>query len=106
MRSYEKSNSEKSIAEPKPYKTELGDISTSQIKDAGQNYRKKEGARMPFSFLVIVSGGEVREKAYFTIISNQDKFQRIKIEFIADSTMDKGKGQRSCYRSYRMNLKY
>jgi hypothetical protein len=92
MRSYEKSNPEKPIAEPKPYKTELGDIATSQIKDTGQNYRKEEGVRMPFTFVVIVSGGEVREKAYFTIISNKDKFQRIKIEFIADSTMNKGEG--------------
>ncbi|MDR0395554.1 MAG: RloB family protein [Tannerella sp.] len=47
---------------------------------------------MPFTFVVIISGGEKREKAYFAVISNRDTFQRIKVEFTADPTMDKGKG--------------
>jgi hypothetical protein len=91
MRSYEKSNPEKPIAEPKPYKTKPGNISTSRIRDAGQNYRKEDGARMPFTFVVIVSGGEKREKDYFKTIKNQDKFPQIKIEFIADPTIPKGR---------------
>jgi hypothetical protein len=38
------------------------------------------------TFVVIISGGEEREKKYFKIISNKEKFPRIKIEFIADPT--------------------
>jgi hypothetical protein len=93
MRSYEKPNPEKPISKARQQKTIAGEnTKLISIKDAGENYRKEEGVRIPFTFLVIISGGEVREKAYFTIISNQDKFQRIKIEFIANPTIDKGKG--------------
>ena len=38
----------------------------------------------PKSFFIIISGGEVREKDYFKIITVPDKFKRIKLEFIAD----------------------
>jgi hypothetical protein len=92
MRSYEKSNPEKSIAdEPKPYNTEPENISTSQIKDAGKNYRKEEGVRMPSTFVIIVSGGEKRERDYFKnkIIA---AFKQIKIKFIAES--DEGNPER------------
>jgi hypothetical protein len=58
--------------------------SVISIKDAGLYYRKEEGTRIPFSFLVIVSGGEVREKNYFKIISDQNRFKQIKIEFVPD----------------------
>lgn len=44
------------------------------------------------AFFVIISGGEVREKDYFRIVSQQDKFNRIKIEFIADSNRLSPKG--------------
>jgi hypothetical protein len=84
MRSYEKSNPEKPVSEPKQPKTAGKASSVISIKDAGLHYRKVEGIRMPFSFLVIVSGGEVREKNYFKIISEQNKFKQIKIEFVAD----------------------
>jgi hypothetical protein len=85
MRIYEKSNPEKPTAEPKQHKRAAGEVSSAvSVKDAGQNYRKKEGVRMPFAFLVIVSGGEVRERDYFRKISAPNKFTQIKIEFIAD----------------------
>jgi hypothetical protein len=85
MRSYEKSNPEKPISAPIQLKPEIGEVSSViPIVDVGLNYRKEEGMRMPFTFLVIVSGGEVRERDYFKTISNQDKFRRIKIEFVPD----------------------
>jgi hypothetical protein len=92
MRSYEKPNPEKPVVEIEPREVGLDDAPPPRIKDAGQNYRKEEGTREPFTFIVIVAGGEKREKAYFAWISNREKFRRIKIEFIADSTMNKGEG--------------
>lgn len=66
MRSYEKSNPQKTFAEPILPKTVKSEkLSAIPIRDAGLHYTKKEGKQMPFSFIVIVSGGEVREKNYF-----------------------------------------
>jgi hypothetical protein len=86
MRSYGKPNPEQnSIATPKQRETEIRLVSSAvSIKDAGQNYRKEEGMRMPFAFLIIVSGGEKRERDYFKIVSVQSRFKQIKIEFAAD----------------------
>jgi hypothetical protein len=85
MRSYEKSNPEKPLANPIRPKT-AGDKKPSivSIKDAGLHYQKAEGKLPPKSFFVIVSGGEKTERKYFKLISNHDKFHRVKIEFIAD----------------------
>jgi hypothetical protein len=85
MRSYEKSNPEKPLVEQirqKIVKEEK--LFVDSVKDAGRNYRKEDGKLLPKSFFVIVSGGEKTERNYFKMISNHDKFQRIKIEFIAD----------------------
>jgi hypothetical protein len=85
MRSYEKSNPEKPLAEPiRPKIAEDDEPSVVSIKDAGPQYRKDAGKLLPKSFFVIVSGGEKTERSYFKIISNHDKFRQIKIEFIAD----------------------
>lgn len=84
---YKKTNPEKNPFVPQPKKQEDTDISMIPIKDAGKNYKKEVGKLIPFSFLVIISGGEEREKDYFKIISNQERFKQIKIEFIADSQM-------------------
>jgi hypothetical protein len=85
MRTYEKSNPENSPHSPPTKKKETVDkVSVVSVADAGKHYRKEEGVRMPYSFVVIVSGGEVRERQYFKIISNQKLFRQIKIEFIAD----------------------
>jgi hypothetical protein len=85
MRSYEKSNPEKPITGQIQQKTAKdAKLSVALVKDAGRNYRKEDGKLLPKSFFVIVSGGEKTERNYFKMISNHDKFQRIKIEFIAD----------------------
>jgi hypothetical protein len=84
MRSYTKSQPEKSVSEPKPQNKAVQIATTVAIKDAGRNYKKEEGIKSPKSFFVIVSGGEKTERLYFKIISNQDNFGRIKIEFVAD----------------------
>jgi hypothetical protein len=83
MRSYEKSNPEKPVLEQQAAKKEI-DVAEISIKDAGINYKKEDGILSPKSFFVIVSGGEKTERLYFKIISNQEKFGRIKIEFVAD----------------------
>lgn len=55
------------------------------IKDIQlSEYQKPDIEEMPKTFFSIISGGEVREKDYFKFISVQDKFKRIKLEFIAD----------------------
>ena len=85
MRTYEKSNPEKLAITPRK-KLGVAEVMpiVDPIYDAGENYKKEEGRLSPKSFFVIVSGGEVRERNYFRIISNQDRFGYIKIEFIAD----------------------
>jgi hypothetical protein len=94
MRSYTKSNPEKSASSPISQKNDVADfgISDISIKDAGVNYRKEYGEKSPKTFFVIISGGEKREKNYFKIISKQDKFNRIKIEFVADPNQLNPKG--------------
>jgi len=47
-------------------------------------YQKPDIEEIPKAFFIIISGGEVREKDYFKLLSFQDKFKRIKLEFIAD----------------------
>jgi hypothetical protein len=85
MRTYEKSNPEKSPYDPPKIKrSDVKDVSVTPITDTGEHYRKEDGVRVPYSFIVIISGGEVREKNYFRIISDQKRFRQIKIEFIAD----------------------
>jgi len=48
------------------------------------DYQKPDIEELPKAFFIIISGGEVREKDYFRLISIQDKFKRIKLEFITD----------------------
>jgi hypothetical protein len=85
MRNYEKSNPDKPIINRiKKIETKAENTAVVSIKDAGNNYKKEEGVLQPKSFFVIVSGGERREKDYFFFISKQDRFGRIKIEFVAD----------------------
>ncbi len=86
MRYYTKSDPgrEEPGHEPKDETFEASELSNISIKDAGTNYRKEEGFLIPKSFFVIVSGGEVRERDYFKVLSDNDRFERIKLEFLAD----------------------
>ncbi|MDR2907179.1 MAG: RloB family protein [Bacteroidales bacterium] len=87
MRHYEKSNPEKLPYHPSTLKQSAAVDKVaphSVITNAGKQYRKEDGMRTPYAFLVIISGGEVRERNYFKIISDQKRFRQIKIEFIAD----------------------
>jgi hypothetical protein len=47
-------------------------------------YQKPDISEQPKAFFIIISGGEVREKDYFRLLSFKDKFNRIKLDFIAD----------------------
>jgi len=84
MRSYTKTNPEKPLNSQKTKQTKAENNSVNLVANADKNYRKEDGVRVPYSFIVIISGGEVREKNYFRIISDQKRFRQIKIEFIAD----------------------
>lgn len=56
---------------------------TIHIEDLPDEYQKKDGTFDP-SLFIVVSGGTVREKDYFSFFqSNSFKFPRIKIEFIS-----------------------
>lgn len=86
MRYYTKPDPHKSVSQ-----TESEDKSDNKasakivrVKDAGKNYRKEEGFLSPLTFIVIISGGEKRERDYFKFILDKDRFKRIKLEFIAD----------------------
>ena len=83
---YEKANLEK---EPRPpfEKQTNKDKTTSNtppIIEPERGYKKEEGFCLAKSFYIVVSGGEKREKDYLKIVTNQDHFRRLKIEFIAD----------------------
>ncbi|MDR1484378.1 MAG: RloB family protein [Planctomycetaceae bacterium] len=86
MRSYTKPNPEKTVLTQESQKTDAvgSELSAMPINVAGVNYKKEHGVKSPKTFFVIISGGEVRERNYFKIIANQDKFRRIKISFVAD----------------------
>lgn len=58
--------------------------------DVPQNYRKEEGMLDP-SLFIIVSGGEVREKDYFSFFDNKIySFPRIIIEFVSKNPEGEG----------------
>lgn len=83
-RTYLKSNPEKDLLPLQKklnFSWENQDTSSDNVPFS---YQKPDIERPAKVFFVIISGGEVREKNYFKIISDNDKFKRIKIEFIAD----------------------
>ncbi len=63
-------------------------IDTTETKvvlaNAPVGYKKEEPTEEPRYFIVIISGGEVREKNYFKIISDANRFTAIRVEFNAD----------------------
>jgi hypothetical protein len=82
---YSKSSPERELL-PKQKKitvsTEVPQVSLIDIQLP--DYKKPDIEEIPKTFFIIISGGEVREKDYFRFISIQDKFKRIKLEYIAD----------------------
>jgi hypothetical protein len=82
---YSKSSPERELLPEQIKKTVPGEVQQVPIVDIQQSdYQKPDIAELPKAFFIIISGGEVREKNYFRFISLQDKFKRIKLEFIAD----------------------
>lgn len=106
MRYYTKPDPQKSVPQTLP-ENKINNVTlVDRIRDAGLNYRKEEGTLSPHTFIVIVSGGERREKDYFKFISNNDRFKRIKLKFIADrgklnpdGLLETAKFQQEHYRS-------
>jgi len=84
-RLYSKISLDKELRPQLPKKViEVEIFPVETIKQPVESYFKVETEIPPKTFFVILSGGEVREKDYFKIVSNQDKFKRVKLEFIAD----------------------
>lgn len=84
-RTYSKGNPEKELLPQQIKKTVEAEIQVTPVVEAQSSaYQKADLEEMPKAFFVLISGGEVREKDYFKIIAHQDKFKRIKLEFIAD----------------------
>ncbi|RPH33545.1 MAG: RloB domain-containing protein [Bacteroidales bacterium] len=95
-RIYSKHNPEKDTLPQKVIKPIDGSIlQMPNIEDSANTYQKPSKEISPKAFFVIISGGEVREKDYFKIVCKQDKFKRIKIDFIADPTKLSPKGMLS-----------
>lgn len=85
LRTYSKANPEKELLPKQIKKTVEVEVHTVPVAEIqSPEYQKPYIEEMPKAFFVIISGGEVREKNYFKILANQDKFKRIKLEFIAD----------------------
>lgn len=85
LRTYSKANPEKELLPrqiKKPVEAEVHAI--SPIQSQTEDYQKQDLEIIPKAFFLIISGGEAREKDYFKIISFHDKFERIKLEIVAD----------------------
>jgi len=84
-RTYSKSSPERELLPQQRIKTVAAEAHLLPITDIQSPiYQKHDIEEMPKAFFIIISGGELREKNYFRILSLQDKFKRIKLEFIAD----------------------
>jgi hypothetical protein len=82
---YSKSSPERTLLPKQDKKNVVVELQRVPFVDIHlPDYQKPDIEEIPKAFFIIISGGEVREKDYFRIISFQDKFTRIKLEFIAD----------------------
>lgn len=79
----------KSIVESKE---EIEIKETRKFEKGHINYTKPEAYQTPRVFIAIISGGEKREKDYFKILFYEDKFTRLKLNFIADPSKLNPKG--------------
>lgn len=82
---YSKNNPERELLPKLKKRIISGEVKQVSLLDIqSPDYQKPDIAELPKAFFIIVSGGQVREKDYFRFLSIQDKFKRIKLEFIAD----------------------
>jgi hypothetical protein len=84
-RLYQKTNPEKDSFEEVAQEENMT-IATPLLTKVNSHYQKEDGYKEAQWFYVIISGGEKREKDYFLPLMNSDKFNYIKIDFIADPT--------------------
>jgi hypothetical protein len=91
-RKYQKGNPEKQTKEKQFVSPSFIPEKTGKVFSVNERYQKKESYLDPFSFIVVVSGGEKTERSYFKIISNKTRFPLLKIEFNTDPTRLNPKG--------------
>ncbi len=83
-RTYSKANLQISV-EGSPKRLQIDSTEPKVVwANAPVGYKKEEPTKDPRYFIVIISGGEIREKNYFKIISDANRFTAIKVEFNAD----------------------
>ena len=83
-RKYQKENSEKQTKEISLVSSSFIPEMKGKVISVNERYEKKEPYLDPFSFIVVISGGESTEKNYFKIVSNKTEFPLLKVEFNAD----------------------
>jgi len=91
-RKYQKENPEKQTKEISLVSSSFIPEMKGKIISVNERYEKKEPYLDPFSFIVVISGGESTEKKYFKIVSNKTEFPLLKVEFNADPKRLKPKG--------------
>lgn len=83
MMSYSKKGGFREPNEPINYEITTEHTNNIDFVVPSINYSKQDGIKDPLTFLIIISGGEKREKQYFNLIE-KNNFNKIKLEFIAD----------------------
>jgi len=85
IRTYSKANPEIELLPPQTMKAVEAEVhALSPTQNQTEDYQKQDLEILPKAFFILISGGESREKDYFKIISFHDKFERIKLDFVAD----------------------
>lgn len=84
-RSYVKGDPSLDILPQQPKSTNVEPSSTSPSVVKDTPFQKKESFDTPKSFIVVLSGGTIREKNYFKLLlTNSNKFPNLKFEFLAE----------------------
>lgn len=84
---YEKPKGARGLLPTQPKSTSTFVGSVVKVKEnIPLKYKKEDGTKEVPTFIVVFSGGEVRERDYFSLIQqNQGRFPKIKLEFLAKS---------------------
>lgn len=84
-RTYSKGNPERALLSHQKMKTvDVASVPLAEIQIPLESYQKTGKEKLPKTFFIIISGGEKREKDYFKIFKNHDKFNRIRLDFVSD----------------------
>ena len=84
-RTYSKGNPERTLFSQQKMKTvDVASVPLADTQIPSESYQKRGKEKLPKTFFIIISGGEKREKDYFNILKNHDKFNRIRLDCVSD----------------------